>query len=56
MSELRTKQEAANYLKCSTRTIDRLRAQGLLRAVKVRGMVRFREQDLEALLKKHLES
>ena len=46
-----TKAEAAAHLRCSTRQIDRLRATGRLKAMKLgpRG-IRFFKADVEALL------
>lgn len=50
-----TKKEAAKFLKLSTRTLDRYRAEGLIRAVKGRGKVFFPTEELEGFLKKNLE-
>ena len=49
---LLTKKELADLLRCSPRTVDRLRARGLIDAVKFspRGRVAFRREDVEALL------
>src|SRR4051794_10403100 len=55
-TNLKTKREAADFLRCSERTLDRYRGLGLVRAVKLRGKALFREADLETLLKKHLEN
>jgi excisionase family DNA binding protein len=43
-----TKKEAALYLSRSASTIDRLRNEGKLLWVKVRGSIMFRRKDLEA--------
>jgi excisionase family DNA binding protein len=51
--KLLTKKEAANRLTISTRTLDRFRRLGLLQAVKVRNVVRFRESDLDDFLSRH---
>ena len=52
MSEFMTKKEVAAYFKVSTRTIDRWKSRGLLKARKLGSIVRFRREDLEAVLKK----
>lgn len=52
---LLTKQEAAKFLRVSTRTIDRFRALGKLRAVKVGAKALFRESDLQTVVNKHTE-
>lgn len=49
------KKETARLLRCSSRTLDRLRAEGLLKAAKVRGRVLFREEDLEKLVARSVE-
>jgi helix-turn-helix protein len=55
VSDLLVKKEAAAYLRCSQRSIDRYRNLGLVKAVKLRGRVLFRLEDLEAMLRKHVE-
>lgn len=54
---LLTKAELARFLRCSPRTVDRLRASGRLRAVQFLpgGKVAFRPEDVEALLAEDLE-
>jgi hypothetical protein len=52
---LLTKREAAHYLRCSERSIDRYRALGLVRAVKLRGRVLFRVEDLGRAVAKGVE-
>jgi excisionase family DNA binding protein len=49
---LLTKQELADLLRCSPRTVDRLRRRGVIAAVKFTpgGRVAFRRQDVERLL------
>jgi excisionase family DNA binding protein len=47
---LMTRQEVANFLKVSLRSVDRLRESGALPAVMVLSNVRFRVEDVEALL------
>ena len=49
---LLTKQELADLLRCSPRTVDRLRSRGLIEAVKLTpgGRVAFRREDVEALI------
>lgn len=49
-AEFLTKAEAADYLKVSTRTIDRMRSAGELPAFRLRRSVRFRRSDVLALL------
>jgi excisionase family DNA binding protein len=53
--EILTKKEAAQQLRISTRTIDRYRAVGLIRGIKVRQKVLFVKSQLESLLSKHVE-
>lgn len=54
---LLTKADLARLLRCSPRTIDRLRASGKLRAVQFKrgGRVLYRPEDVEALLAEDLE-
>ncbi|MGH3053940.1 MAG: helix-turn-helix domain-containing protein [Gaiellaceae bacterium] len=54
---LLTKAELARFLRCSQRTVDRLRASGKLRAVQFTpgGRVAFRPEDVDALLAEDLE-
>jgi excisionase family DNA binding protein len=46
-----TRREAANYLRVSERTIDRLRKQKLIPSVKVARGVRFLPEDIESYLR-----
>lgn len=46
---LLTVRDVAARLRVSTKTVYRLKAEGLLAYVKVRGSLRFREDDLRAL-------
>lgn len=55
VQSLLTKKETARFLNLSTRTLDRYRSEGLIRAVKGRGKVLFRPEELEAYLRKHQE-
>jgi excisionase family DNA binding protein len=50
MTKLLTKAEVSEALKVSTRTIDRLRARGLLNATKVLGAIRFQPEEVKAFL------
>jgi excisionase family DNA binding protein len=50
MNKLLTKRETAGVLTVSERTIDRLVSEGRLRAVKIRGAVRFTERELERFI------
>lgn len=54
--QLLTKREAADFLRCSERSVDRYRADGMLRAVKLRGRTLFRLADLETLVRRHVEN
>jgi excisionase family DNA binding protein len=49
---LMTPDEAASFLSVSTRTLKRLVAEGALGAVKIRGSMRFRLQDLEKYIER----
>ena len=51
MIELLDRKQVAKILNVSIRTIDRLRESGQLRAIEVRGCVRFLPQDVEAFLR-----
>jgi excisionase family DNA binding protein len=55
MDSLLSKREAAARLGVSERTIDRERAAGRLRAVRVRGVVRFRPADLTIYVEKNMK-
>jgi excisionase family DNA binding protein len=51
MSEkLLTRAEVATWLSLSLRSVDRLRARGILPAVRVLTSVRFREEDVRKLI------
>jgi DNA-binding transcriptional MerR regulator len=49
---LLTKRELADFLRCSVRTVDRLRERGLIEPVQpvARGGVRYRVEDIERLV------
>jgi excisionase family DNA binding protein len=47
------KKEAADRLRVSVRSLDRLRSQGQLRTVKVRGAVRVAEAEIERFITKN---
>ncbi len=47
------KKEAAAALACSERTIDREASSGRLTRVKVRGGVRFRESEIQAIINRN---
>lgn len=50
-SSVCTKQEAADYIRCSPRYLERMVRSGRLRALKPTGkLVRFRQSDLDAFL------
>jgi excisionase family DNA binding protein len=50
MMRLLDKSEVADLLHVSARTVDRLRAGGDLRSLRVRGTVRFNPQDVQAFI------
>jgi excisionase family DNA binding protein len=52
MAPLWDKKETAKHLGISTRSLDRLRDKGEIRAVKLGGSIRFRPEDIEATLEK----
>lgn len=52
-ASLLTKREAADRLRISMRTLDRLRSVGALRSVKVRSSVRFTEGEIERFIHKN---
>jgi excisionase family DNA binding protein len=52
---LLTRQEAAERLRISVRTLDTLRAAGELRAVKVKRRVRFHPDALDAYVRRNAE-
>jgi len=55
--DLLTKREAARYLRVSEPTLDRLRKQGELHAVKVGCQIRFRiREDLQSYLSRRVEA
>ena len=51
--KLLTKREAAELLHVSERTLDRLRATGQIRVVRVRGVVRLSVAEVERFITKH---
>lgn len=50
--KLLTKREAADLLRISERTLDRLRATGQIRVVRVRGAVRLSASEIEKFIAK----
>jgi excisionase family DNA binding protein len=50
--QLLIKKQVANSLACSVRMVERLVAWGTLKAVEIRGAVRFRSSDIEQILMK----
>lgn len=50
---LLTKTEAADRLRISVRSLDRLRSVGAIKTVKVRGSVRITEAEIERFITKH---
>jgi excisionase family DNA binding protein len=50
--QLITKKEVARLLACSNRMVERLVASKVLKAVKIRGAVRFRLGDIEQIMMK----
>ena len=59
MMELKTRDEAAKYLRVSTRTLDRLIAERKIRAARIggerRGRVVFDQAELEAFVKRQFD-
>ncbi len=51
MAKLMTRREAAEYLRVTQRTIDRLRERRLLPSAKVAGVVRILQEDIESYLR-----
>jgi excisionase family DNA binding protein len=51
VTKLLTRDEVAQILSMSVRSVDRMKATGVLPAVKLLRSVRFRLEDVEALLK-----
>ena len=49
-----TRKQAADRFRVTTRTIDRWRSLGLIRAVAIGGVVRFRPEDLRAAVRRSL--
>jgi len=56
MSTLLGKSEAARLLNCSITTIDRLRARGELKSLKVGDVIKFREEDINAYITQRIEA
>ena len=50
MTALLTKKEVADRLRISIRSLDRLRSQGQLRTVQVRGAVRITDAEVERFI------
>lgn len=50
---LLTKTEAADRLRISVRSLDRLRSVGAIKTVKVRGSVRITDAEIERFITKH---
>ena len=50
MNRLLDKSEVSKLLLVSVRTVDRLRESGELKALRVRGSIRFSEDDVRAFL------
>jgi excisionase family DNA binding protein len=56
LPDMLTKKEAADFLRISTQTLDRLRKQNLIRGVRVGGRFRFLRSDLEEFVKRQTEA
>lgn len=52
-NKLLTKRETADRLSVSTRTLDRIRSKGEIKAVWVGGQVRFRPEDVEKFINRN---
>ena len=55
MSKLMTKREVADFFGISERTLDRWRREGTIDAIKMGGIVRFREEAVDAAILKMLK-
>jgi len=55
MEELLTKQEVANHLQVSVKTVDRMRNRktNKLKCIKINGTVRFDPRDVDNFINKH---
>lgn len=53
MTTLLTKTEAADRLRISVRSLDRLRSVGAIKTVRVRGSVRIAESEIEKFVTKN---
>ena len=51
LQDLLSRKEAGEYLRCSTRTVDRLRQKGKLKWFKLKGRVVLRKESLETYIK-----
>lgn len=47
---LLTKKEVADFLRVSVKTVERMVADGELKAIRIRGQVRFDPEDIRALI------
>jgi excisionase family DNA binding protein len=52
--QLLTRKQAAERFRVTTRTLDRWRKRGLIKAASIGGVVRFRREDLVELLRRSL--
>jgi excisionase family DNA binding protein len=48
--ELLTPEEVCKRIKCSRRTLDRMIADGTMRPLRFRGLIRFHPDELESLI------
>ncbi len=54
-NKLMTKRETADRLSISTRTLDRIRSKGEIKAVCVGGQVRFRPEDVDKFINRSIQ-
>ena len=50
-----TKDESAKILRISSRTLDRLRVLGQIRAIKIAGVIRFTEDEIQKFIERSKE-
>jgi len=51
-TELKTKKEAADILRISIRSFDRIRSSGLINTIRIRGSVRVLDSEIERYIAK----
>jgi len=56
LSNLLTVDDVARLLKCSTRTVHKFKEKGILKFMKIGGLLRFRKEDVNAFILQHIEN